>query len=398
MRFISVIDVFGAIKDVKVRGLEQSYCNNFKDPAKKYASYQSSAQIVSQIPRFVLEALTFGGMILLILYLLSINSELDKILALISIYALAGYRLMPSLQQVYSGFSQIRYSAPGVRALYYDISSLDKNYDNLNGNPIVFNSDIRLKNIEFKYNKSDKPSLKNINISINAFSKVGIVGHTGSGKTTLVDLILGNISQCLFNLSDDNLKKKNAEVYGIEPNEDALRICQIKASQNGIPKENILKGYSESIPFDDSYFDFVYCFTVLEHVSDVEQSISEMVRCVKNKGKVFIETPDYRQLYEGHYKLPLPMFLPVWINKLLLKLFRRPTKFIESINKVNSNILIKHYSKLPVTPIRVYRDNSVSFPSFKPNISFLVEITQYLIHKFLGIYINHFWLLHKGIN
>ena len=188
---------------------------------------------------------------------------------------------------------------------------------------------------------------------------------------------------------------KGAEIYGIEPNENALKISHMKATINNMDCNKITNASSEKLPFDDEKFDFIYCFTVLEHVNDVNKSISEMVRCVKKGGKVFIETPDYRQLFEGHYKLPLPMFLPNWINKIILKLLGRPTGFLNSINKVNSRQLGKIFSNHPVTAIKVYR-NYLENKS-KPNsmIGKIIKKVQSFIKKSFGIHINQIWLLHK---
>ena len=121
-----------------------------------------------------------------------------------------------------------------------------------------------------------------------------------------------------------------------------------------------------------------------------------MVRCTKSKGKIFVETPDYRQLYEGHYKLPLPMFLPIWVNKLFLKILGRPTEFISTINKINSKKLRKIFFKLPVTAIRFYRNNSNLEDLSKFDINYYVNLIQKFIKNVFGIEINQIWILHKN--
>jgi len=193
-----------------------------------------------------------------------------------------------------------------------------------------------------------------------------------------------------------NFKNKGADIYGIEPNKNALTISHLKAAQSDIPKENITNGYSENLPYDENQFDFIYCYTVLEHVADVEKSINEMVRCAKVKGKIFIETPDYRQLYEGHYKLPLPMFLPIWMNKIIVRFFRRPSDFLDTINKVNSRQLQRIFNKSSVTSFRVFKENKNKMPKIRFRLSFFVEIIQYTIHRFFGVSRNQIWVLHKS--
>lgn len=100
-RFTAVSEVFGASKEVKVGGLEQAFVRRFSDSAETHARHQASAQVIGQLPRFALEAIAFGGMLLVVLYLLAQKGHFANALPIIALYAFAGYRLMPALQQVY---------------------------------------------------------------------------------------------------------------------------------------------------------------------------------------------------------------------------------------------------------------------------------------------------------
>lgn len=189
-----------------------------------------------------------------------------------------------------------------------------------------------------------------------------------------------------------NFNSKGADVYGLEPNHDAYRISLLKAKLKGIPKNNIVRGYSEKLPYADNHFDFVYCYTVLEHVSDVRRSIEEMVRVAKPRGRIFVETPDYRQFYEGHYKLPLPMFLPKWFNKVLLKLLGRPTQLFDSLQFVNSRKLTNIFMEYPVTAFKVIRPWA---KGAKWSLNIFASI-RFLIAKLTGIQNNQIWIIQKN--
>lgn len=190
-----------------------------------------------------------------------------------------------------------------------------------------------------------------------------------------------------------NFHRKGAEVFGIDPNEDAITICNKKAEINDIPQKNIIKAVSENIPFNNDEFDFVYCSTVLVHVNNVRESISEMIRCTKPKSRIFIETPDYRQWYEPHYKLYLPMFLPKWFNKLLLILLGRPVNSLDSIQYVNSKMLTNIFMDYPVTLFKVIH----SWPaSWKKPGDWRMGIVKFIFQKF-EIQKNQFWILQKLI-
>jgi ATP-binding cassette, subfamily B, bacterial PglK len=191
-RYTAVSEAFGAIKEIKVGGLEYKYVNRFARPAKIYAENQASAQVVSQLPRFLLEAITFGGMILLVLVLMVRGNGIVSALPIIALYALAGYRLMPALQQIYWGVATLRFVMPALNSLHKELTNLGVSevvQSKLDTMPLT--KAVELKNIFYSYPNVASPALKGINIVIPAHSSIGLVGTTGSGKTTVIDLILG---------------------------------------------------------------------------------------------------------------------------------------------------------------------------------------------------------------
>lgn len=192
-RFKVVAEAFGAIKELKISGLESEYVQRFSRPAEIFARHQASAQVIAQLPRFLLEAIAFGGMMLVMLYLIKNSSGLSTALPIIALYAFAGYRLIPALQQIYRSATQLRFSNAAINALYADFVNLKPLSHNEGNNiePIFFQREISLNSISYSYPGSDKNSLNEISLTIPAHSLIGIVGSTGSGKTTMLDLILG---------------------------------------------------------------------------------------------------------------------------------------------------------------------------------------------------------------
>jgi|694.fasta_scaffold109938_2 ABC-type multidrug transport system fused ATPase/permease subunit len=179
-------------KEVKIMNLENKFTNFFSKPAKTYAMTQAWLKTIAQIPRYLLEVITFGGILLLILVLLYQGENMLHILPLLTFYIFAAYRLMPSLQHIYSSIVQIRFSRPALDMLYLSLNKLKINEQkNTQPTSINFKRDIILEDVSFKYSSSSNLTLKNINLKIKAFSRVGIVGHSGSGKSTLVDIITG---------------------------------------------------------------------------------------------------------------------------------------------------------------------------------------------------------------
>ena len=128
---------------------------------------------------------------LIILYVLSESGSFNNALPIVSLYVYAAYRLMPALQQIYSSFTAIVFALPAIDKLHDDFKNLKAINRNQDQGVLPINETITLKNIYYNYPNASKTALKNISINISAKTTVGLVGATGSGKTTTVDIILG---------------------------------------------------------------------------------------------------------------------------------------------------------------------------------------------------------------
>lgn len=191
-RFMAVSEAFGAAKEIKIGGLESAYIRRFELSAELYAKHQSAALAIVSLPRFALEAVAFGGMMLIVLYLMLQGASFTEALPVISLYAFAGYRLVPASQQIYSALSQLRITGSAINTLYADISALKiTSVAGAYNNPIILNESITLNNIHYAYPNAERPALDGVTITIPAHKVIGLVGSTGCGKTTTVDLILG---------------------------------------------------------------------------------------------------------------------------------------------------------------------------------------------------------------
>ena len=172
------------------------------------------------------------------------------------------------------------------------------------------------------------------------------------------------------------LHQRGGEVHGIEPDADAIAILQMKSELHGIPADRFQKAKAEEMPYEDNVFDFVYCYTVLEHVQNVEASIEEMIRVCKIMGTVYIQTPDYRFPYEGHYKTFRLPFSPKWLTHLQFWLEGKPVEFLKSINFVNPQMLDRCFLSVGLEAVKVTRqeyteeigETSISWFSLWPMI------------------------------
>ena len=190
-RFMALSETFGAAKEVKLSGLEQNFIKKFSDPAQIFARSQTFSSLIGQLPRFFIEAVAFGGILVMILYLMMKTGSFNNSIPIISLYTFAGYRLMPAIQAIYVSFTRITYISPSLDRLYDDIKSLKQFSLSVNSDVLPLDNSIALKNINYNYPETTKKTLKNINLFISAKTTVGFVGTTGSGKTTTADIILG---------------------------------------------------------------------------------------------------------------------------------------------------------------------------------------------------------------
>jgi len=206
-----------------------------------------------------------------------------------------------------------------------------------------------------------------INLQLDNKTKILVVG-TGTGAEMLA------------------LVEKNCQVYGIDPDNKALEIVRLKLGSDG---KRVIKAVAEDLPFKDSFFDLVYCWQVLEHVQNLGKSIKEMVRVTKKGGNIFIGCPDYRQIVEPHYKIFLPLILPKWIVKLLIKMRGRNTKYFDSLQFVTAKKIKNLLRKNKVTAMQITRPYDL-----KSKIRGLDKL-RYWIQDNLGIEHSQYWLIKK---
>jgi ABC-type multidrug transport system fused ATPase/permease subunit len=119
------------------------------------------------------------------------TGNITTVLPAIALYAFAGYRLMPAIQKIFMSITTLRVTGPAITSLYNDLKKLNLKIDQNQNNDFFFNKSIKLNNIFYSYPKSSRTALKSVDLTIPAYASVGIVGETGSGKTTVIDIILG---------------------------------------------------------------------------------------------------------------------------------------------------------------------------------------------------------------
>ena len=195
-RYRIVQDSLRGVKDVKVLGLESTFLSRFRSPAKKYARLQSISSAIRETPRYLLEAIIFGAMTLMLLVLvIKWEGRLEEVLPIIGVYAFAGMRLFPAMQQLYRNASSLRFNHAAIETLHAELretaARAERAASEGSDREIPLNDRLELRDVHFAYDGSERAALCGLDLAIDVNTTVGLVGVTGSGKTTAVDVILG---------------------------------------------------------------------------------------------------------------------------------------------------------------------------------------------------------------
>ena len=254
-RFMTLAEVFTAFKEIKILSLENFFIDRFKKSSKTLVNNTVNSNLIALAPRYILEGIAFGGIIILILLFIKNGKAFESYIPIITLYAFTGYRILPAIQQIYQSCVQLRFSGVSLNLIYEDIINLPPIrivQDNIITMPLKKN--ISLKNINFSYPGRDYLTLKDISLKIPVASRVAIVGETGCGKTTILNLILGLLNPTqggLYvdeNIINNNNKRNWQKNIGYVPQK--IYISNSSVSSNiafGLDNENIDKKYVEYV-------------------------------------------------------------------------------------------------------------------------------------------------------
>ncbi len=199
------------VKPVRVHGVSSHFLQRIEENSNRLAVIQAWMPVIGNGPKYFIEPLLPAVMILTVLRSLFLGQNFVASLPGLGLIAMAGYRLLPAVQMLYSQLSNIqtmRYTLDEVYEEFLDVeeeqyfkepgitasksSSKKTTYNQDISDPLEqFQSEIVLQNINFSYSVSRYPVFKNINLTVRKNTSVAFIGETGSGKSTLVDLILG---------------------------------------------------------------------------------------------------------------------------------------------------------------------------------------------------------------
>ncbi|WP_031482566.1 ABC transporter ATP-binding protein/permease [Maridesulfovibrio frigidus] len=193
---------FGNMKVIKLMSSESMTLDNFLKSSKGFVWANIVTASLSHVPRYSLETLGFSTLISIVVYVVYSSNNVAAVLPIVTMYALALYRLLPSVNRIVSSYNNIMYYKKTLDIVYDDFTIQTHP---LGESPLTFDKTIELENVSFNYGEAT-PVLEKVNLTIKSGDKVALIGDSGSGKSTLADVIIGMYPEYSGNISIDGTK------------------------------------------------------------------------------------------------------------------------------------------------------------------------------------------------
>ena len=287
-RFKLMSEGFGGIKELLISGRQGFFSNLFRHKSDEWANAVGNNQALSQIPRFIIELIAFSIIVGFILFITSIKNENNfiSLLPVLSIYVLGGLKLLPAFQVIFtyltsmksniSAYDNIRQNLIDCKEEEINESILKKDTEILI--EMDLKKELRFQNVYFKYLDKEKKNnyvVSDLNFSIKKNQTTGIVGKSGSGKSTIIDLIVGLIppdSGKIF-IDDKNLMENNKHFW---QKNISLVSQSIFLSDNTI-RENIAFGIRSDKIDDDQVYEVLERSQLKEYVNQLPDGINTII-------------------------------------------------------------------------------------------------------------------------
>ena len=189
----TTLEGLSGIKELRVLGRESASITEYKKSLAEVTESHASNLLAAALPRYVIEVFAYAGIVAVTLAFV-LKGQGTAAIPSLALYALAGNRLVPIFQQFFAAAITIKYHTRAVESLEADLKVVRQSTaPELDGNeqPLSFKNEITLSKLSFTYPTANRPALHEVSLSIPQNQSIGLVGRTGSGKTTLADVILG---------------------------------------------------------------------------------------------------------------------------------------------------------------------------------------------------------------
>jgi ABC-type multidrug transport system fused ATPase/permease subunit len=191
LRILQIQQGLASVKEVKMLNRELQFVDNFRPHNLQSARAAQYRLFYQQIPRLFLEVIAVSGISILVITMILLGRDVSTFLPIVTLFAVAVFRLMPSVNRILEAMQNLHYGAPSLTVLDDQLQRIRKCHAPSNNPPMNFHKDIEFRDVGFAYPETGKLVVDNLSLKITKSSCIGLVGTSGSGKTTLVDMLLG---------------------------------------------------------------------------------------------------------------------------------------------------------------------------------------------------------------
>ncbi len=187
----AVNQAMGGIKEIKVLARESYFVQAYVENGKRYASSLKRSQIFQQAPKYLIETVCVCGVLGMVLFQLYAGVRIEELIPKLSVFAVAAFRLLPSMNQVNQLLSRILFQKISIDRIYEDLLEAQEGAAIKSEKELSKADTICFEHVSFRYPGSSQMVLKDVNLTLPVHASIGFIGSSGAGKTTFVDLLLG---------------------------------------------------------------------------------------------------------------------------------------------------------------------------------------------------------------
>jgi ABC-type multidrug transport system fused ATPase/permease subunit len=275
MKLQQINETFGGMKEIVMTGRGEYFRTRFSSNVGQLSHLNRKFITLLGIPRLYLELLSVAGLAALVLFMLALGRTSESLLPLLALFAGGAFRLMPAISRISFAFQSLRMGRSIVGVLQEDIlcaTSIEQTVEN--SKPVRFEQAIRFEDVTYSYPNTERTVVDGVSFEIKKGSEVGIIGTTGAGKSTIVDILLGLLKPTRGKVTVDGVDistniRSWQDLVGYVPQTIFLIDSSIRA--------NIAFGIDEQDIDDDRVLRALHLAQLREFVDELPLGMNELV-------------------------------------------------------------------------------------------------------------------------
>jgi ABC-type multidrug transport system fused ATPase/permease subunit len=269
-RTFTLIQSLGSFKEVKLLNKESFFIEKFEKLNTLYFNVLKRNQIFNQLPRNYFEFSAVLGLVFFVILSVNGGEKLTNLVSVLSVFLLAAFRLLPSSNRIFSNIQAIRYSYVSISFLSKEFDKIKDEIEQIKDFEFDFKAPIIIDNVSFSYSNNQKKAIDQVNLEIPASAFVGIIGESGSGKSTFVDNLIGLLKP---NSGEITIGGVNIHEFSSAWMSNIGYVPQNIFMSDSSIRENIAFGVDEIDIDDKKIYEVLQYVEMLDFVKSLEMGI-----------------------------------------------------------------------------------------------------------------------------